>query len=115
MNIEKTIIEYLNEQFDESVHSDAPEKRPGSFITVERTGGDLNNVVMDHAVLAVQSWDKRGRYYASELAEKVDTALLKADIMNVTKIERNGLYNFPAPSCFRYQGVYEITYYKEEI
>lgn len=115
MNIEATIIEYLSEALDVPVSADVPTKRPDAFVTVERLGGNLSDVALDHAGVAVQSWAGT-RLGASELMEQVDTAMRDMDVLNVSKVYRNSISNFPDPdnSMGRYQGYYEIVFYKED-
>ncbi|MCL2492508.1 MAG: hypothetical protein FWF33_00490 [Clostridiales bacterium] len=114
MNIEAEIINYLESRVDVPVYADVPEERPESFVTVERVGGSISNHVIDTANIAVQSWADT-RYNASELADRVDTAILSmpAAIGGVTRIRRDTVYNFPDPDHIsgRYQGEYDVTFY----
>ena len=113
MNIEQTAIKYLEEKLDVPVFADVPKKRPDEFVTVERAGGSLANVVIDHASIVIQSWAKT-RHDASELAISVDLAMhCFVDEKGVSNVERNaGPYNFPDPdnTQARYQSLYEIIF-----
>jgi len=116
MNIEQTIIEYLKGMLSVPVSSDVPKKRPGKFVTIERVGGPLSSVVLDNPSIAIQSW-AGSRVEASELADEVDKAMRKiTDIPNITQVSRNTIYNFPPPDypMARYQGLYDLIFYKEE-
>lgn len=113
MNIEATIIEYLSDSIDVPVSADVPKNRPEEFITIERVGGQVDGLVMDHANIVVQAWTQN-RFSASELIESIDTILLNLNINNITNIERTTVYNFPDPdySMARYQAEYEVIFYK---
>lgn len=112
MNIEAVIKEYLSSKLAVLVSVTVPSNRPEKFVTIERTGGPLEYVVMDHATLAIQSWAKTP-YEASELANEVDSTMQNLNLPNITKVERNSIYNFPDTQKARYQGVYEVIFYKE--
>ena len=114
MNIEAEIIEYLNRVLTVPVSADVPKNRPKQFVTIERTSGNLSDVALDHASIAVQSWAKT-RTEASELSEKVDTAMVEMNHPNITRIVRDSIYNWPDTdySMARYQGVYDVIFYKE--
>ena len=116
MNIEATIIEYLTHALDVPVSADVPKKRPKAFVTVERVGGGLVYVVLDAAEVAIQAWAET-RHEASELIERVDTAMRGiTKIPAITRIDRNTITNFPDPdnTMARYQGYYELSFYKED-
>ena len=115
MNIEAKLIEYLNDELDVPVSTDVPKKRPESFVTIERTGGALTDVVIDHADVAIQAWAP-SRLEAAELMDRVDSAVLSMDFLNFIEVSRDSLYNFPdyEYSMARYQGLYEIVFYKED-
>lgn len=117
MTIETEIIAKLNTVVSVPVKGDVPKRRTEAFVTVERTGGSLNRVVVDVALVAVQSWAKT-RAQAMNLAEAVDTAMLSLPALSskITRCERNsGPYNFPDADgdMGRYQAIYDITFYKE--
>lgn len=111
MNIEATIIEYLNKNGIKAV-ADIPATRPDEFVTVERTGGSFGSVVLDRPTVAVQAWSTT-RYKASELMTEVDTLMRNlVSISGVSKCSRNSLYNYPDESGHpRYQAVYDIVTY----
>ena len=116
MNIESAIIRYFDGVLAVPVSADVPQTRPEAFVTIERVGGRLDNVVLDHASIAIQSW-AGSRAEASELSEKADTAMLAfpSVLQGIVKVTRESIYNFPDPdySMARYQGVYELVFYKE--
>lgn len=53
---EALVISYLNGLMVEPVHSEIPNPRPTSFVTVTRTGGPKRNIVTDGAQVTVDSW-----------------------------------------------------------
>lgn len=113
MNIEKYIIGYLNEHLPEiHVGADVPNPRPDECITVERTGGSADRIVLDHPQITLQCWAK-SRAEAADLADKADHLMLDMDGPSVPVVERNSLYNYPdSRGNPRYQIVYDIIAYR---
>lgn len=110
MNIEATIISYLNGNGFKA-YADVPNPRPESFVTVERTGGTSDSVVLDRPTVAVQAWAKT-RYEASELMLAVDDCMRNVvSEKNVTRCKRNSMYNYPDSNQARYQAVYDLVTY----
>lgn len=111
MNIEAKIVSYLNENGFET-YADVPNPRPKAFVTVERTGGTSDSVVLDRPTVAVQAWAAT-RYEASELMLAVDACMAEiATESDVTSCRRNSMYNYPDGSQARYQAVYDLVTYK---
>lgn len=112
VNIEEIIIAYLSNVFDIETYADVPKEYPVRFVTVERTGGIRDSLVIDRPMVAVQCWAETRRD-AADFAYKVDDALrsLPAHNKRVTFARRNSLYNFPDPESKkpRYQLVYEFV------
>lgn len=113
MNIEKAIIDYLKPLMpDVKVSGDVPNPRPKLLVTVERTGGSSDSIVLDHPQIALQCWAST-RYGASELAYRVDKAMKGFDGPEIAHIERSSLYNFPDDKGNpRYQITYEAVVYE---
>lgn len=113
MNIEATVISYLKKNGINAV-ADVPKDRPGEFVTVERTGGSHDSVILDRPTVAVQAWSTT-RYKASELMNEVDAIMLKLpSVSGVSRCRRNSMYNYPDESGQpRYQAVYDLVTYKE--
>lgn len=110
MNIEATIVEYLN-KCNLKAYADVPNPRPSEFVTVERTGGTLDSERIDRPTVAIQAWST-SRYAASELMLKVDACMrsLVSDA-RVAKCKRNSMYNYPDENQARYQAVYDLVTY----
>ena len=111
--IEKIVLDYLQEKITSvNVYAEVPKDLPGSFITIERTGGFSEDKVRS-ANIAVQSW-ATSLFAAAALAEEVITAMeelpYSADIGGCKPVRH---YNFTdtATKRYRYQTVYQITHY----
>ncbi len=94
MNIETKIINYLNKNGFQA-YANVPSSRPASFVTVERTGGSHDSVVIDRPTVAIQAWADK-RLSASELAYSVRDALSEmVSEANICKVSINSIYNYP--------------------
>lgn len=110
MNIETKIIEYLTEK-GHKAYANVPRKRPETFVTVERTGGGFDSVIIDRPTVAVQMWAP-SRLAASELAYAVRDNILKMnELVGISKVSLNALYNFPDADSGtnRYQAVFDFV------
>ena len=111
MNIEAALIGWLDIRIQPLVAADRPSDPPEVMVTVERTGGSADTVVIDRAMIAVQCW-ARTRLETAELAYEVDE-LVSGQFQHeagIHRVERNSLYNYPTDKKEpRYQIVYEIT------
>lgn len=110
MNIESRIIKYLKDAGFEA-YANVPAKRPESFVTVERTGGGFDNVIIDHPTIAIQAWGKK-RLDASELAYAVRETLQEmVKESGICKVSINTIYNYPDPEsgAARYQLVVDFV------
>lgn len=110
MNIETKIIDYLKKKGFQ-VYANVPSSRPTSFVTVERTGGSHDSVVIDRPTVAIQAWSDK-RLSASELAYSVRDALIRmVSEVNICKVSINSIYNYPDPESGsnRYQLVVDFV------
>lgn len=112
MDIEAAIIAYLTERLEGvKVYADVPEEKPDKFVTVERTGGNMENR-LDHPRVAIQAWATR-RYVASALMADVDRFMcdMPLYVEDVMGCSRDTTYNWPDPDSRmpRYQGIYLLT------
>lgn len=112
MNIEALLIAYLsNELPDINVSADLPNPRPSKAITVERTGGREDSIVLDHPTIAIQCWAST-RLEAALLADEVDRVMRDWNDPGVPDVLRSGKYNFPDEyGNPRYQLVYDLIVY----
>ena len=87
-----------------------PKESPSKFVTLERTGGEMADVV-DHPTFAVQTWAKT-EAEAEEMAVKIRNALLYDMPHGFASVRVNsGPYPFwdEDTGCPRYQTVYNCT------
>ena len=112
-NIEKFLIDYLRPLLpDVTVASDVPNQRPEKLVTIERTGGGADSIVLDRPLIMVQCWAS-SRVKACDLAATVDSLLLDIDAIDLCSIERTGLYNYPDEhGNQRYRITYQIIAYR---
>ena len=111
MNVEASLIEWLNANTDFEWFGNVPLDRPEVFGTVERTGGGISDVVVDSPTVALQVWAPT-RSAASEKAYEVARAIPGyARAKDVRSVSVNSIYNFPdlQGDLARYQLVLDIT------
>lgn len=115
--IETALISYLNGKLDVEAYAEYPENDSGQFVLIEKTGGGNANR-LQRATIALQS-HADDLLDAMKLNEKVKEAMdeLAWELDSVSRSKYNTDYNFTDTSTrkYRYQAVYDITYYKEDI
>lgn len=81
MNIEVLIIQFLQANISGwSVTGDVPKSQPTKFMTVERTGGGREFMVLDTAEIQVSVYSKNSKLEAAEMADEIaDLAPAVAD------------------------------------
>ena len=88
-----------------------PKAAPDEFVTVERTGGGVSDMV-DHPTIAVQTW-ALSEARAEQMANAIRFALVCGDLpLGVSKCSVNsGAYPFwdESTGMPRYQTVYDCT------
>jgi hypothetical protein len=97
LDIEATLISWLARRLDIAVFADVPDQKtkPERFLTIERTGGNKSDIIIDHAEVAVQCWALT-RAKALELAYFVDSVICEMTLIDrVISARRASLYNFP--------------------
>ncbi|NCC07074.1 MAG: hypothetical protein EOM30_03265 [Clostridia bacterium] len=110
--IEKTVLNYLSATLSVPVCTETPEKPHGEFVLIEKTGSGRNNKIND-ATFAIQSYAGT-LLAAAELNETVKSALDNiTDLDEICRVSLNSDYNYTdtASKRYRYQAVYDITYY----
>lgn len=115
MDIEPHVIAFLNRAgLAAEAFAEVPEKRPGRFLTVERTGG-TGDFRVDRPTVAVQAWAPT-LAEAQALLRDADRAIQArlADGRAVTSCRRIGFSRFPAEGSPRYQAVYSIAAYETD-
>ena len=110
--IEKTLLDYLNQNLSVPVYMERPVNPPSKYVLIEKTGSSRRNKIYT-AMIAVQSYAP-SLYEAAELNE---TAKAKtedaAELNQICRVSLNSDYNFTntAMKQYRYQAVFEITHY----
>lgn len=110
--IEAIIRNYLLQKVDVPVYIAKPSRLPVSYVFIERTGGTIENQIR-HATIAVQSIGGTMEQ-AAQLHEAVLEHMQDAiELQDVSAVYVNSEYNFTDTETkeFRYQGLFEITYY----
>lgn len=121
IDIEAALIPWLAQRVSVPIFAEVPNGkdqygengRPNEFITVERTGGARDTEVIDRPSVAIQCWST-SRSKASKLAYEVDEVMQSfLEVQGVTKVQRNGLYNFPdllgGKLANRYQLIFDFV------
>lgn len=115
MIIEALVIAFLQSNLTVPVYAERPEKPDPSYVIVEKVGGDETNQI-PRATLAVQSHGKSMLEAATLNAQikRVMKTLIEDD--RVSRCHINSDYNFTdeETKTYRYQAVFDITYYEEE-
>ena len=114
--IEKTLLDYLNENLEEPVFMEFPiDNTPDRFYVLEKTGGNRSNQIA-YATFALQSYG--GSRYGSAAMNLVgiNTMLDAVQLDSVSSVSLNSDYNFPDTTRKRerYQAVFDITHYEME-
>lgn len=109
--IERIILEYL-ESLGFTCYLEMPEDTPNDFIIIQKTGSSIENHIKS-AMVAVQTYSS-SLVSVIELNENVKAAML--DIIELDEIgscDLNSDYNYTDTSInkYRYQAVFDITYY----
>ena len=94
------------------VSGEVPTPLPDVFVTVEKTGGRIENHIRS-ATLAIQSWAK-SQEKASELNEQVIAAMESLTALDaISKCKLNSDYNYTDTSTKhnRYQAVFDLVYF----
>lgn len=111
--IEKTILDYLNESLTVPAYMEKPIRNaPESYVLIEKTGSSEYNFVKE-ATIVIQSVAPT-LYKAACLNELVKDAMDKSiSLGSIAKAKCNSDYNFTdtTTKSYRYQAVYDITYY----
>lgn len=111
--IEKTILDYLNENASVPCYMERPEKKPTSpYILIEKTGSRRANLITS-STFAIQSY--AGTLYgAAQLNEEAKALMDNLRVLpEVSASKLNSDYNFTntADKQYRYQAVYVVTHY----
>ena len=110
--IEETVIAYLADALAVPVSGAVPADPPGTFVTVEKTGGRSFNL-LPAATLAIQSWAPSIAAAAAlnELVKAAMEAIVALD--SVSSCDLNTDYNNTdsARKRCRYKAIFELVHY----
>lgn len=113
--IEEIIYDYLCNNIEGGkVVFEEPEKPPKEYIIIEKTGSRSTNHI-DTATVIVQCYSDT-LYNAAVLNNRVKRLMEGMTALhNVSRCKCNGDYNFTDTTTkrYRYQAIYDITYYEE--
>lgn len=109
--IEKTVLDYLNQQLTEPCYMEVPENPPATFVVIQKTGSSRSDWV-NTANFALQSYaDTLAN--AAKLNEKVKTAMDNIiTLADIGGVRLNSDYNNTNTQMkkYRYQAVYVLSY-----
>lgn len=117
--IEKTLISFLINKTSalDNVFAERPEEVPASYIVLEKTGSNTENMITTSTV-AIQSCcdSMQGKSFldAAELNEELKDAMEDLIALDdIVMVDLNSDYNYTDNTTkeYRYQAVYEITHY----
>ena len=113
--IEAIVINHLATELELPVYAERPEIPDDMYVIVEKTGSNKRNHI-DIATLAIQSHAPT-LFEAAALNLSVKKAMDKLIAEDdIAKVELNSDYNYTdeTTKTYRYQAVYDITYYEGE-
>lgn len=99
-NVETIVIAWLNSLADAATYpasGDVPDPRPNSFITVDRTGGPREAMVLDKAEILIEVYHKTSRLTASNKANAIADVIIQLEAYsdNITHADINSVVNLP--------------------
>ena len=114
--IEEIIRTHLIDEIELPVYTEEPAKPPRKYMLIERvgSGGDGAAHRVGTAMIAVQSISADSLLSAALLNEQVKQAMWRLEANDrVTKVRCNSDLNYTDPEThrYRYQALFEITYY----
>lgn len=110
--IELVILNYLSEHLTVPVYAEQPEKPPGSYVLIEKTGSSKENFIC-RATFAIQSY-AMSMAETMRLNERVKEVMDDAALLpEIGRSQLNGDYNYTDTETkrYRYQAVYELVHY----
>ncbi len=114
--IETKLMNYLSTELEVDVFVENPTPPPEEeYIVIEKTGSSERNFITT-ATIAVQSICKGSMIKAAKLNERVKEKMRSfVEERGITNVRLDTDYNFTktASKQYRYQAVYNITYYQE--
>lgn len=110
--IEKIILDWLGAKLDVSVYLEEPKNPPKEYVLIDKLGSAENDFITS-ATIAVQSYSA-SLYGAAELNAKVKKAMSESVSQgDICRCVCTSDYNYTETKRYRYQAVFDITYYEE--
>lgn len=109
--IEKIVLDFLNSK-GFSTYCEEENNMPKEYVLIDKTGGGGDSMIRN-ATIAIQSFSI-SKVGASELNEKIIEAMLDiTELDDICRCELNSDYDYTdtARKKYRYQAVFDITYY----
>lgn len=110
--IEQVVLDYLNDNLDVDVYTETPKEPPKSYVVIEKTGSNLDDFIKS-ATITVQSIAET-MYQAALLNEDVKEVMENIITRNdIARCKLNSDYNYTdiRTKQYRYQAVFNLTYY----
>lgn len=110
--IEQIVLDYLNSNLTVPAYMERPENPPERYVIIEKLGGGERNHIQS-ATLAIQSIAE-SLYQAALLNDTVKAAMKSVvTCPEISSANLNSDYNFTDTTTreYRYQAVYDLTYY----
>lgn len=119
-DVESIVVAWLGTIVDATypVSGDKPDPMPNKFITVDRTGGPREAMVLDRAEILIEVYNKDSRSAARNQAQAIGDAIRQLEAYNddITRARVNSTVNLPdtIAQYQRYQ-VYCDIYYRRAV
>ena len=114
MTIEEIVVGYLTEQ-GYTAYGEEPESPPKTYAVIGRVGGGMENHI-SRALITVRSYAPT-LLQAAKLNKQIKFEMVYGlpELPQIAGIRLNSDYNNTDPETrrYRYQAVYEITYYDD--
>lgn len=113
--IEVILKDYLSEVVNVPVYLEEPEKPPKEYLIIDKLGSGEDNLISSASV-AIQSYSD-SLYGAAWLNRQVKAAMrniVALDAVAAAKLNSDYNYTDTQTKRYRYQAVYNITYYDQE-
>lgn len=111
--IENIILDHLKNELSVPVYMEEPENPPKEYALIEKIGSSENDHIQS-ATMAVQSY-AGNLYEAARLNSRVKNAMRDSiALKSVSRCKLNSDYNYTDTETkrYRYQAVFDITFYE---
>lgn len=93
MNVEVAVIKFLKSQTNWTVAGEVPADNPAKFITVERTGGAREAMVLDMAEVMISVYHKTSKLECANQTDEIADVIpgLLEDYADITRAKVNSV------------------------